>query len=104
VVTEPTPSGLHDLERIASLCRHFHVPVVVVINKYNLNTEQTRLIERFCDERAMEVLAHIRHDEAVVEALVRRMAVTEFRDDGIAEEVREAWWAIEQFARSRQAA
>ena len=33
-VTEPTPSGRHDLERVAELCRHFQVPLTVIINKY----------------------------------------------------------------------
>ena len=47
-VTEPTPSGRHDLERVAELCRHFQTAFAVIINKYDLNPEETARIEAFC--------------------------------------------------------
>ena len=31
IVTEPTVSGIHDMERAIELCRHFKVPVMVCI-------------------------------------------------------------------------
>lgn len=37
MVTEPTVSGIHDLERVLDVARHLSVPPVVVINKYDLN-------------------------------------------------------------------
>ena len=41
-VTEPTPSGRHDLERVAALCRHFQTALGVIINKYDLNPRRDR--------------------------------------------------------------
>jgi MinD superfamily P-loop ATPase len=37
IVTEPTPSGLHDLERVADLCDHFSIPATVLVNKCDVN-------------------------------------------------------------------
>ena len=37
VVTEPTVSGEHDLERVLSLTRHFDIPAAVCVNKWDLN-------------------------------------------------------------------
>ena len=39
-VTEPTLSGIHDLERVVGVANHFNVPVTVCINKYDINTRQ----------------------------------------------------------------
>ena len=35
-VTEPTPSGLHDLKRMLALAKHFNIPQKIVINKFFL--------------------------------------------------------------------
>ena len=52
-VTEPTPSGRHDLERVAELCQHFQTALAVIINKYDLNPEETARIEAFCRDREL---------------------------------------------------
>ena len=44
LVTEPTPSGLHDLQRVADLCRHFTIPIGVIVNKADLNPEATEAV------------------------------------------------------------
>ena len=45
VVTEPTLSGLHDLKRVTDLTRHFGIPAMVCINKWDLNAEMSGEIE-----------------------------------------------------------
>ncbi|OBQ52432.1 ATP-binding protein [Halodesulfovibrio spirochaetisodalis] len=77
-VTEPTPSGLHDLERVAALCDHFRVKGCVVINKYDLNTDMTEKIESFCAQQGYPVAGRVPHADAVTAAMVERKAVTEF--------------------------
>ncbi|MCG8533452.1 MAG: 4Fe-4S binding protein [Desulfovibrionales bacterium] len=77
-VTEPTPSGLHDLERVAALCDHFRVKGCVVINKYDLNTSMAAEIRAFCERHGYTVVGHIPHSHAVTEAMVERKTVTEF--------------------------
>ena len=94
VVTEPTPSGVHDLERVASLCDHFRTKVAVVVNKHDLNPEQTSRIDALCSEKGYTLIALLPHDTAVTEAMVRRQAITEGEDSVIAGQVRHAWKAI----------
>ena len=46
IVTEPTLSGLHDLGRVAELARHFGIPGMVCVNKWDLNPDVAGEIER----------------------------------------------------------
>ena len=94
VVTEPTPSGVHDLERVAGLCDHFRTKVAVIINKHDLNPEHAGRIDALCSEKGYSLLARLPHDTAVTEAMVRRQAVTEGPDSEIARNIREAWLKI----------
>lgn len=91
IVTEPTPSGLHDLERIVSLCDHFKIPVAVIINKYDLNEKITREIEAFCRERDDRVVAKLPHDPVFVHAMLEGRAVTEYANGQISQRISRAW-------------
>ena len=55
IVTEPTLSGLHDLNRVLDLAGHFKIPGMVLINKYDLNQEMTNRIETYCRDKGLEV-------------------------------------------------
>lgn len=69
VVTEPTASGLHDLERVIGVCRHFRVPVAVVINKADLNSPVAGRIRSFCENISAPVLGEIPYDQDVTESI-----------------------------------
>ena len=47
VVTEPTKSGLEDLMRVVALCEHFGIFTMVCINKFDINLEMSKNIEKF---------------------------------------------------------
>ncbi|HNY32139.1 MAG TPA: ATP-binding protein [Fibrobacteria bacterium] len=55
VVTEPTPSGMHDMERILDLAGHFSVPARVLVNKWDLNPELTARIEALAQAKGCSV-------------------------------------------------
>ncbi len=93
VVTEPTPSGVHDLERVTALCDHFRIPVAVLINKCDLNPEKVQEIKVLCHERGYRLVGELPHDVAVIEAMVLGKAVTEL-DTNFGRQVRSAWAAI----------
>jgi MinD superfamily P-loop ATPase len=97
-VTEPTPSGRHDLERVVELCAHFKLPVGVVINKFDLNSRETSSIEDFCLEQGLHLLPQLPHDTAMTEAMVRGQAITEYQSDGLAKLVRRIWDEIMDMA------
>ncbi len=69
VVTEPTPSGLHDLERMLRLARHFGVPASVCINKWDLAPVLTRAIEDACRGWGVPLAGNIPFDPQVPKLL-----------------------------------
>lgn len=77
VVTEPTVSGEHDLERVLSLTRHFNIPTAICVNKWDLNPEMTNRIEDKASRAGARVAGRIRYDRAVTQAQMREMAVAE---------------------------
>ena len=91
LVTEPTPSGLHDLERVAELCRHFHLRSAAVINKADLNQPYQTAIHELCLGRTIPVVGHLPYDPAVTEAMVRGQAVTEGVATPFGAQVRQVW-------------
>jgi MinD superfamily P-loop ATPase len=77
VVTEPTVSGEHDLERVLSLTRHFDIPAAVCVNKWDLNPEMTERIELKAGLQGAMLAGRIRYDSAVTMAQIREQAVVE---------------------------
>jgi MinD superfamily P-loop ATPase len=69
IVTEPSLSGLHDLERILQVAEHFGVPTLVCINKSDIVPEIAGTIRKSCRSRGIEVAAEIPFSEEIVEAL-----------------------------------
>ncbi|HEB69852.1 MAG TPA: (4Fe-4S)-binding protein [Desulfobulbus sp.] len=98
LVTEPTPSGRHDLERVATLCDHFRIRAGVIINKADINPDEARIIEQYCREKDYPLLAQLPHDPVITEAMVKARAVTELGETEIGKSIRQAWKKIEQFA------
>jgi MinD superfamily P-loop ATPase len=94
LVTEPTPSGMHDLERVLGTCRHFGVPALVCINKYDLNEDNTRQIEDYCRQQSVTVAARIPFDNIVTEALVKGQPVVKYARGRVSGEIETLWRAV----------
>jgi MinD superfamily P-loop ATPase len=77
VVTEPSVSGEHDLERVIALTRHFSVPTAVCVNKWDINPEMTEAIERMAIGAGARLVGRIRYDSAVTAAQLMELAVVE---------------------------
>jgi len=95
VVTEPTLSGLHDLERVAGLIRHFGIPSMVCVNKWDLNPKLSMIIEEMTRERGVGWAGKIRYDRAVTEAQVRRKTLVEYQQNGCVADIRNVWAQLE---------
>jgi MinD superfamily P-loop ATPase len=91
LVTEPTLSGRHDLERVLGVCRHFGVPAMVCINKYDINEMNADRIEDYCFKQQIEVGARIPFDNVVTEAMVRGLPVVEYRRNGVYHKIVTLW-------------
>jgi MinD superfamily P-loop ATPase len=101
-VTEPTPSGRHDLERVADLCRHFQTAMAVIINKHDLNPEETSRIEAFCRDGGYPVPARLPHDLLITRAMIQGLVVTELPETTFSRDLRQAWARIEELAGLRR--
>jgi len=96
LVTEPTLSGIHDLERVLGVCYHFGVPALVCINKYDLNEDNTRQIESYCLSQGVEVASKIPYDNVVTEAMLKGLPVVEYSQGRVAQEMESLWQRITQ--------
>ncbi len=91
LVTEPTLSGIHDLERVLGVCQHFGVPALVCINKYDINEDNTHQIERYCLSQGVEVAARIPFDNTVTKAMVAGLPVVEYSQNGVSHQIEALW-------------
>ena len=82
IVTEPSVSALHDLERLHDLLGRFRIPAVAVVNRCDISDEMTHRIERFCADRGIPVGMKLPFSRDVVEAVSARripsLALPEF--------------------------
>jgi len=94
IVTEPTLSGIHDLERIVGVAHHFGIKGVVCINKYDLNLIITQKIEEYCRNNNIELVGKIPFDISVIEALVRGLPIVEYSSNQVTHEIKNLWEKI----------
>lgn len=95
VVTEPTMSGIHDLERALELLKHFGVPPFVCVNMYDINEDNVEKIVSFCKENGIEVVGKIPFNPIVTEAMVNGKPVVEYASEmNVAREIRKMWEKI----------
>lgn len=94
VVTEPSLSGIHDLERVIKVTKHFGVKAVVIINKFDLNLENTAQIENYCNQNNIELIGKIHFDNIITEALVKGLPVVEYSDNTVTGKIRSIWQKI----------
>ena len=95
IVVEPTLSGIHDMERALKMLNHFKVNPLVCINMYDLNIENTKMIETFCGSNRVEVAGKIPFDPLVTEAMVLGKPIAEYSPEStVSEEIKEVFRKI----------
>lgn len=98
IVAEPTVSGMHDMDRAAALARHFKVPGMICVNKYDLNPEKAAEIERHAEQYHMEVVGRIPFDPAFTHAMVEGKTVLEYAPEAEASLIlKEIWQKVAAF-------
>jgi MinD superfamily P-loop ATPase len=92
VVTEPTLSGIHDLERVLQMLNHFNVKPFVCVNMYNINADNTNKILAFCKEKGIDVVGTIPFSPEVTQAMVSGKTIVEYAPEGnVTDEIRNMW-------------
>lgn len=69
IVTEPTISGLHDLERVYELVSRFRVKVTVVINKSDLSVKGLEAIRDYCLKNSIAIGLEIPFNKEIVASI-----------------------------------
>jgi MinD superfamily P-loop ATPase len=96
IVTEPTLSGRHDLERIAELTAFLGLPTAICVNKWDINPEITAQIESAAQERGLSVAGRVRYDPAVTAAQVMKSSIVEYTGGVITQEVERVWSSLQR--------
>ncbi|MGB9668873.1 MAG: P-loop NTPase [Anaerolineales bacterium] len=97
IVTEPTPSGAHDMQRAMQTIQHFRIPTKVVINKSDLNPTMSQEIIRFCAENQVEVIGEIPFDPLITEAMKHGKDIIAYNPNSPASQaIRSIWYKLLQ--------
>lgn len=96
LVSEPTLSGLSDLERVIELVHHFGIDAQIVVNKYDINQEMTNRIEGLVEESNIPVAGKIPYDTSVTEAMIHEQSVVEYSSGEASNEIRNIWRQLEK--------
>jgi MinD superfamily P-loop ATPase len=97
LVTEPTVSGRHDMERVAQLADFFKVPVMVCVNKADLNPESTQEIRRYSEQKGYTFLGTIPFDPVFTRAMVQAQTIFEYNTHSAAgDAVLRLWGRLRQ--------
>ncbi len=91
IVTEPTLSGRHDLERVADLAASFGIQTLLCINKADINPEMTTQIGTEARRRGIAVVGEIPYDDAFTKAQIMKATLVEYTGGQIAERVKALW-------------
>lgn len=92
VVVEPTLSGIHDLKRVIELLNKFDIKPMVCVNKYDLNLENTEVIENYCTTEKIPFLGTIPFDPKVTESMVNAKPIVEYAPESPASKaIRKIW-------------
>ena len=96
VVTEPTPSGLHDLKRVIQVAMHFNVRTAVCVNKWDINADLTAEIEAAASAVGAQPVGRIPFDEAVADSTALGVPLVEMDRSPAAAAVEEVWERLAQ--------
>jgi MinD superfamily P-loop ATPase len=91
VVTEPTLSGKHDLERVAELTANFGIKTLVCINKADINPEMSLSITEDAGKLGLKVIGKIPYDEAFTKAQIMKATLIEYTGGDTAEKIKAMW-------------
>jgi len=94
IVTEPSLSAQHDMERVVQLARHFRAPVALCINRYDLNEQISDGIHRWCKGKGILILGEIPYDTRFTEAQTRHVSLVEYSGGKAAQAIKSIWQGL----------
>ena len=80
-ITEPTPSGLHDLIRVLEVVHHFGIPFGLIVNKSDLKSPFQKEFKKFIKTTEYKKLGNIPFDLSIPKAMSFAAPVVDFAPD-----------------------
>ena len=96
LVTEPTPSGIHDLKRVYELVSKFKIRAGLIINKYDLNAELDKELEEYAAGKDIKILTRLPYDETFTAAITNGITVAEIDNSDIQKMILNAWKNVQE--------
>ncbi len=91
IVSEPSLSAAHDMERVAAVVSRFGIRAGLAVNKFDLNERLAKEIEDRASKAGVEILGRVRYDPRVTEAQREGLSLVEYCDDGASADVVSLW-------------
>lgn len=98
LITEPTLSGKHDIERVFQLAKHFSLSASVCVNKWDINPSVTEEIEALASTYEANILGRISYDKCITEAQIAGKSVIEMGDSLISQQIQTIWKQVQEIA------
>ena len=96
IVTEPTLSGIQDMERVIQTAHHFRTRTACCINKYDLNLNNSAKIEKWCEKNSVPLVGKIPFHMEVIKSIVQGIPLTEFSKNSISKEIKNMWHTVKK--------
>jgi len=97
IVTEPTLSGMHDMERVRKLAGQMNAAIFLCINKADLNPEASDEIKTFCASNNIKFAGEIPFDRDVIESMRMGQSLVDYSDGEASEAVKKVWRNVQLF-------
>jgi len=91
VITEPSLSGIHDMERVIQMANHFKIKTACCINKFDLNEKKSNYIENWCQKKSIPFLGRISYDQDVTNSMLQGIPLIEYTDFSVSGEIKNIW-------------
>lgn len=98
VVAEPTISGVHDMDRVVELAKHFNIPAALCINKYDLNIAISEKVREYADKTGIGFMGTIPFDPVFTRAMIHAKTLFEYDGESMsAKSVSNIWENLSKF-------
>lgn len=91
LVTEPTPSGIHDLKRVHELVKKFRIRCGLIINKADLNSVGQKELSDFAGQEDIGIIAEIPYEPDFTRAMTDGKTVVEYHNIKLKTIIENAW-------------
>ncbi|THB70214.1 MAG: (4Fe-4S)-binding protein [Gammaproteobacteria bacterium] len=97
VITEPTMSGIHDLNRALELTDHFGIETLVAVNRYDINPDNARKIKKICFGSKAKYVGKISSDQSMVDAQIQGKSIVEYGNSKCIKEIENIWFNVKNW-------